>query len=309
MVNTGISGYYYIYPSAIKGVFLHPANISGTVNAQKFWSPYLAKMATFPTMQKAEVKYFEWPDFKSYFDKHFGKIDGAAETCAGGMTGMSGMKKRHGPGSEDKDPVPQPISPLDSRLLGAEHFNHPGFKEAVKATSPASGGILQGHLVSSGKSSSSDNETSVLPAWRKAFVHLIGFKAGNISIDSIRKISADSGAYVNEAHPSEASFASQFWGSNYPRLSELKRQYDPNHVFWTSPGINADAMAVVNGRVCAVAEKSVSLGTAPKIDNPTAPVPRDASSRENNGDKLSAFPGTGGAKKAEGCVKGDGHAY
>jgi hypothetical protein len=312
MVNTGVSGYYYIYPNAIKGVFLHPANISGTANAQKFWTPYLEKLATFPTMQKAEVKYFEYPDFKSYFDRHFGKIDGPMDSCAGTMSGMGSMKKRHGPGSEDKDPIPQPISPLDSRLLGVSHFNHPDFKAALKATSPAFGGILQGHLVSSGKSSATDNETSVLPAWRKANVHLIGFRAGNISIDSLRKVSPDSGAYANEAHPMEASFKSQFWGANYPRLSALKRQFDPNHVFWTSPGINADEMTVVDGRVCVVsAEKSGLLDTAPKIDNPTMPIPRDFSSRENNGDKLSNFPGTGGAKKTDACAKGsaDAHAY
>jgi hypothetical protein len=278
-------------------------------------------MASFETMKKAEVKYFEWPDFKSYFDNHFGPIDvPASSTCPSSMPGMSGMKKRHGPGSEEKDPIPQPISPLDSRLLGAAHFNHPSLKEALKATSPSSGGILQGHLVSSAKSSPSDNETSVLPAWRNAYVHLIGFKAGNISMDSIRKISPDSGAYVNEAYPLSLDFKTEFWGSNYPRLSSLKTFYDPNNVFWTSPGINADVMRVVDGgRVCLVSVSEVSgvggVGggleqtEAPKIDNPTAPVPGDWSRGENNGDRLSVFPGTSAAKKLEGCVKGAGHGY
>lgn len=50
----------------------------------------------------------------------------------------------------------------------------------------------------------------------------------------------------------EENWSSSFWGSNYPRLSELKRKFDPNMTLWISPGINADYMHVVNGRACLV---------------------------------------------------------
>jgi hypothetical protein len=196
MVQDGVSGYYYLYPNALKATMLHPANISGKANAEKFWQPYLEKMATFKNMTKAQMESREYGNFKDYFDARFGKIDGLEE-CA------TGMKKRHGPGMDLADPVPQGISPLDSRLLGATHFAHANFTAALKAAAPRIAGIplttLQGHLVSAGKSLPTDEETSVLPAWRKANTHLIGIKIPGItSMDSVRQISPDSGAYANE---------------------------------------------------------------------------------------------------------------
>jgi hypothetical protein len=39
----------------------------------------------------------------------------------------------------------------------------------------------------------------VLPAWRSALTHVIGYKvAGKTSVDSLRKISPNGGAYANE---------------------------------------------------------------------------------------------------------------
>jgi hypothetical protein len=50
----------------------------------------------------------------------------------------------------------------------------------------------------------------------------------------------------------EANWTQAFWGSNYPKLSKLKREMDPNMTFWVSPGINADHMQAVDGRACLV---------------------------------------------------------
>jgi hypothetical protein len=46
-------------------------------------------------------------------------------------------------------------------------------------------------------------------------------------------------------------YKEQFWGSNYPKLSQIKKKYDPNQIFWITPGVNADEMHVgKSGRVC-----------------------------------------------------------
>jgi Berberine and berberine like len=61
-----------------------------------------------------------------------------------------------------------------------------------------------------------------------------------------------------------------FWGSNYEKLSQIKRKYDPSMVFWASPGINADLMEVRNGRLCnARTTENVKsdVGAAPKNDD------------------------------------------
>src|ERR1700761_569730 len=112
IVRDGVSGYYYLYPNALKATMLHPANISGKANADKFWQPYLEKLATFKNMKKAQVEFMEYGSYKEYFDARFGKIDGLEECATSSMAGM-GMMKRHGPGMDLADPVPQGISPLD----------------------------------------------------------------------------------------------------------------------------------------------------------------------------------------------------
>jgi hypothetical protein len=58
----------------------------------------------------------------------------------------------------------------------------------------------------------------------------------------------------------------EFWGSNYERLSQIKTKWDPNMVFYVTPGINADLMTVKNGRMCFV------QGTPAKLANDMAPV-------------------------------------
>ncbi|CAI6100819.1 unnamed protein product [Clonostachys chloroleuca] len=47
-------------------------------------------------------------------------------------------------------------------------------------------------------------------------------------------------------------WSKSFWGDNYPRLSTIKEEIDPDMVFWVSPGINANYVEVVDGRVCRV---------------------------------------------------------
>jgi hypothetical protein len=57
-----------------------------------------------------------------------------------------------------------------------------------------------------------------------------------------------------------------FWGPNYPKLSEIKKKWDPDMLFWVTPGINADHMVVSNGRLCKV------QGAAPKVQNDACPI-------------------------------------
>jgi hypothetical protein len=58
------------------------------------------------------------------------------------------------------------------------------------------------------------------------------------------------GAYANEASSKTPNWKEAFWGSNYKRLSDIKKKYDPSHLFWVTPGINADAWTVTDGRLC-----------------------------------------------------------
>ncbi|TLD19356.1 Mitochondrial intermediate peptidase [Venturia nashicola] len=263
----GVSGYYYIYPNSIKGVMLHQAEHAGKANAEMVWTPILDKMASFPTMTKAVSKIDEYPTYKAYFDARFGAVDkGRAMKAEPAPWETAGRKRsiieaRHGPGMEGRAPIPNAIVNLDSRLLGAEHFAHPNLTAVLKASAPfAIGGtsaVIQGHLVSA----------AVLPAWRKAYVHTIGYKQpGKASVDALRAIAPDMGAYANEAYPLEENWKTSFWGKNYERLSKIKTKYDPDMLFWVTPGVNADHMEVRDGRLCRLA-KIVERKTPPLTDN------------------------------------------
>ncbi|KAF2436679.1 FAD-binding domain-containing protein [Tothia fuscella] len=260
MVKAGVSGYFYIQPNSISTLMIHPGDIAGTAKTAAFWKPHLDKMASFQGMNAANLTIFNYGSYKHYFDAHFGSVDDIPDE--GCVSGMKQRIKRHGPGGDMMSPTPNGAIPLDSRLLGAEHLQSPVLKEAWMKASPG----IQGHLVAN--PDLKVGNTSVLPAWRKAYVHMIGTRVGNwTSVDSLRRLAPEMGAYANEAFYASANWKTEFWGENYDMLSKIKTRYDPNFVFWTTPGINADFMEVKEGgRLCRVANGGTS-NLPPKNDN------------------------------------------
>jgi len=133
---------------------------------------------------------------------------------------------------------------------------------------------LRGNLVSGLKIHElAGNETSVNPAWRRSYTHILATGNGGLwghpDMSAMKAISPDSGAYSNEASTRETSWKTTFFGPHYERLSSIKTKYDPDGLFWVTPGINADQFSVQNGRVCPVAAASRSQYqlVAPANDN------------------------------------------
>jgi FAD/FMN-containing dehydrogenase len=54
----------------------------------------------------------------------------------------------------------------------------------------------------------------------------------NAAMKLIRDATPGAGSYVNETDYFEADWQRSFWGTNYPRLLEIKRQYDPKGLFF-----------------------------------------------------------------------------
>ena len=48
------------------------------------------------------------------------------------------------------------------------------------------------------------------------------------------------GAYSNEADAREPHFQAVFYGTNYPRLLEVKRKYDPQSLFIVTAGVGSE---------------------------------------------------------------------
>lgn len=64
---------------------------------------------------------------------------------------------------------------------------------------------------------------------------------------SLRDLAPDTGAYVNEADPTEPSWRETFYGANYERLFEVKKRWDPRGVFWFKNAVGSEEMWEAEG--------------------------------------------------------------
>ena len=56
----------------------------------------------------------------------------------------------------------------------------------------------------------------------------------------MRQIAPDAGSYVSESNYFNSSWQAAFWGSNYPRLREVKAKYDPDGLFFVHHGVGSE---------------------------------------------------------------------
>jgi FAD/FMN-containing dehydrogenase len=61
------------------------------------------------------------------------------------------------------------------------------------------------------------------------------------AIDVFRELMPETGAYFNESSYHEPNPNQAFWGSNYERLLEVKKRYDPNNLFKVHLGVGSDS--------------------------------------------------------------------
>jgi len=59
-------------------------------------------------------------------------------------------------------------------------------------------------------------------------------------VDQLRAIVPNPGAYVSESNYFEKGFQQAYWGSNYARLAEIKRKYDPDGLFFVHNGVGSE---------------------------------------------------------------------
>jgi FAD/FMN-containing dehydrogenase len=60
------------------------------------------------------------------------------------------------------------------------------------------------------------------------------------AMTALRAAAPDTGAYVNECDYFQPDWQRAFWGPNYPRLSRIKRRYDPDGLFIVHHGVGSE---------------------------------------------------------------------
>ena len=154
---------------------------------------------------------------------------------------------------------------IASRLWDEDTLRHPSVRDAVRDASVFGAGF-QGLFVSGpGVRAVNAFSSAVTPAWRSSYLHAIGstgYDFGGDAEDAKRRdtdqiqaaltrVAPNSGAYLNEADPFQKDWREAFWGCHYPRLVQIKKQVDPNGVFWCSACVGAEFWKQEeHGRVC-----------------------------------------------------------
>jgi FAD/FMN-containing dehydrogenase len=59
-------------------------------------------------------------------------------------------------------------------------------------------------------------------------------------VNQLRAVAGETGAYVSESNYFEKGWQQAYWGSNYPRLAEIKRKYDPHGLFFVHNGVGSE---------------------------------------------------------------------
>ena len=59
-------------------------------------------------------------------------------------------------------------------------------------------------------------------------------------VNKLREVTGPSGAYVSESNYFQRDFQQAYWGSNYPRLAQIKQKYDPDGLFFVRNGVGSE---------------------------------------------------------------------
>jgi hypothetical protein len=127
---------------------------------------------------------------------------------------------------------------------GADNAVHPAFRETLSMLILGARVPSQTPTTAEVKTSSLEMRDEIIPLFR-----------------SVAPESEGGGQYSNEGNVDEPGWQESFYGSNYGRLLEIKRKWDPARVFYATTGVGSDEWEVrdgeqgvqtQNGRLCRV---------------------------------------------------------
>ncbi|KAJ9657458.1 hypothetical protein H2198_004333 [Neophaeococcomyces mojaviensis] len=144
--------------------------------------------------------------------------------------------------------------------------NFTKLKETIKGVMPLPwltiSHVIAGPGVRNAVATIPNGSNAVNPAWRTAYAHVAlprSWPSHNVTAKNfitadlrdkvalLKALAPKSGAYINEADPSNPSWKEDYFGKNYPKLLEIKNKYDPQGVFWCKPCVGYDQWDIVDG--------------------------------------------------------------
>ena len=156
---------------------------------------------------------------------------------------------------------------LGSWLLGSEGLAHnlTYLATQLRTASPAPWALL-GHVVAGPgvhNAKPVGGSNAVLLAWRQAYVHAVLPRSWpylnvtakdavakdlkDVRVPALKVLEPGSGAYVNEADPTNPNWQNDYYGKHYSRLLAIKQKWDPHGVFWCKPCVGHDLWEVQGG--------------------------------------------------------------
>ncbi|KAF1808610.1 FAD-binding domain-containing protein [Eremomyces bilateralis CBS 781.70] len=143
---------------------------------------------------------------------------------------------------------------MTSRLLARDALNEGNIPAIRKMLSSVTGGlssVLPYPNAGGRVAQNRDLDTGLNPAWRDAVMHMIVMGIGGSPVSAMDPLSANHGAYLNEASPSERDWKTTFFGGgeHYARLLEVKKKYDPTNTLWCTPCVGGDLLVERSGRL------------------------------------------------------------
>ncbi|KAI1107967.1 FAD-binding domain-containing protein [Jackrogersella minutella] len=70
----------------------------------------------------------------------------------------------------------------------------------------------------------------------------------------LEALTPNGGAYLNDGDSQQSGFQSVFYGDHYEQLLQIKRSYDPDHIFWAKTAVGSELWEERDGRLCRVGD-------------------------------------------------------
>lgn len=226
--SNGIAGYNFILPDHMVSLHVMPSTDTKAIEAVT--KKYHDFLTVYPGIKVQNNSYHTFSKFSQWHE-----LTEQPEIARNGPVGL-GLSESGRFIPRSLFSTPSDIDKLTSAVLTAmqfSHTNHGSGSAQLYSTGPAN------HLDGSA--------TSAHPLWRDSLWHVImggGWTSDtpvaqriqiqntiSASIQPFKALTPGGGCYVNEGDWMEENWKQTFFGSNYDRLHDIKKRYDPTGLF------------------------------------------------------------------------------